>query len=77
MKSFITENANEETAKSEGDFSDHKSTTSRDSDKDKTVNAEVLLFGEKLESPPLGDSIELLSSDEDSTEGEEEKCIGK
>ncbi|KAJ1526936.1 hypothetical protein ONE63_008484 [Megalurothrips usitatus] len=58
------------------DVSDRKSTTSGDSDKDKTVNAEVLLFGEKLEKAPLGGSIE-LSSDEDSTEGEEEKSIGE
>lgn len=57
------------------DVGDKKSTASGDSDKDKTVNAEVLLFGEKLEKAPVGGSIE-LSSDEDSTEGEEEKTIG-
>ena len=58
-----------------GDVSDKKSIASEDFDKDKTVNAEVLLFGEKLEKAPVGGSIE-LSSDEDSTEGEEEKSIG-
>lgn len=54
---------------------DQQSTKSGDSDKEKTVNAEILLFGEKLERAPVGGSIE-LSSDEDSTEGEEEKSIG-
>ncbi|XP_034243344.1 arf-GAP with coiled-coil, ANK repeat and PH domain-containing protein 2 isoform X2 [Thrips palmi] len=71
-----TEKARSESENLASDFSDQKSTTSRDSDKDKTVNAEVLLFGEKLESAPLPGSIE-LSSDEDSTEGEEEKPIGE
>lgn len=55
---------------------DQQSTGSGDSDRDKTVNAEVLLFGEKLEKAPVGGSIE-LSSGEDSTEGEEEKSIGE
>lgn len=54
---------------------DQLSNRSGDSDKEKTVNAEVLLFGEKLEKSPLGGSIE-LSSGEDSTEGEEETSIG-
>ncbi|KAK3930262.1 Arf-GAP with coiled-coil, ANK repeat and PH domain-containing protein 2 [Frankliniella fusca] len=52
-------------------MSESKSSETDDSDIEKTVNAEVLLFGKKLDIVPLGDSLELSS--EDSTEGEEEK----
>jgi hypothetical protein len=39
------------------------------------VNADVLLFGKNFEKQPLEGSIE-LSSDQDSTGGEEDEVIG-